>query len=63
MKIIISENNLNAHLKRIIDELGFHETCKMTHLSSYELAKKSNYKISRDYYIYFDIDSADYFYL
>lgn len=55
MKIIINENNLELGLKKLIDKVGFSTASKMTNLSSYELAKKSNYDISRDYYGYFNV--------
>jgi hypothetical protein len=55
MKIIINENNLELGLKKLIDKVGFLTASKMTNLSSYELAKKSNYDISRDYYEYFNV--------
>jgi hypothetical protein len=55
MKIIINENKLELGLKKLINKVGFSTASKMTNLSSYELAKKSNYDISRDYYIYFNV--------
>jgi hypothetical protein len=55
MKIIISENKIELILKQLIDRVGFQTASKMTNLSGYELAKKSNYDISRDYYMYFNV--------